>query len=98
MAMGSHQGVLTLALTMALLALLSLANGEVLHIRPTSTRAVVAGPVSPVSTGPLFPRPLFFWHRHYSADARKAPKYTGDMLKLARWLRTGPKMVAEAIS
>ena len=37
--MASHKGVLTLAVTVVLLALPSLTNGEMLHVRPISTNA-----------------------------------------------------------
>ena len=47
-------------------------------------RAIAAGPVSLVSTGPLFPIAL-----PISAIARRTPKqdpkYISDMLKLAKW-------------
>ena len=50
------------------------------------SRAVAAGPVSPVSTGPLFPSlvdcPVL------GGRPCNAPKHLGTMLKLARWLRT----------
>ena len=43
---------------------------------------MAAGPVSPVSTGPLFPSLVA------GGRPRNAPKHIGTMLKLARWLRT----------
>ena len=53
-------------------------------------RAAAAGPVSPVSTGPLFPHLWLAWRRQLASllggPPRKAPKHTGAMLKLARWL------------
>ena len=46
-------------------------------------------PVSPVSTGPLFPSPVACWRRQLTAlvggGPDKSPKHAGDMLKLARW-------------
>ena len=56
-------------------------------------RAVAAGPVSPVSTGPLFPSPMACLALPNRANARQTPMALtqhGDcMLKLnTRWLRT----------
>ena len=55
-------------------------------------RAVAAGPVSPVSTGPLFPSLVACLALPISAIAWRtptnAPKHIGTMLKCARWLRT----------
>ena len=39
------------------------------------SRAVAAGPVSPVSTGPLFPLPWRAWRRQSSAIAQRTPTY-----------------------
>ena len=56
-------------------------------------RAVAAGPVSPVSTGTLFPH---LWvaclalpiSALLSRHPRNALKHKGTMLKLAKWLQT----------
>ena len=54
---------------------------------------VATGPVSLVSTGPLFfSHSWLAWHRQLapllSGRSCKAPKHVRAMLKLARWLRT----------
>ena len=76
------------------------AGSEFTHCprNPTSfvvlCRAVAADPVSPVSTGPLFPSPVACLVSRYQlapllgGHPHKARKHTGYMLKLARWLRT----------
>ena len=43
--------------------------------QPTSHRAVAAGPVSPVSTGPLFPSPWLAWRCQNSAIALQTPTH-----------------------
>ena len=51
-------------------------------------RAVAAGPVSPVSTGPLFPSLVACLTLPISIAcglSRNAPKHIGTMLKLAGW-------------
>ena len=55
-------------------------RGCILHSiqkRPSSmtenSRAVVTGPVSPVSTGPLFPSPVAYLASPISAIARRTP-------------------------
>ena len=58
----------------------------------TYVRAVVARPVSLVQRDHFFPNSWVAWHRHsvtlLGGHPCKAPKHTGDMLKLARWLQT----------
>ena len=54
---------------------------------------IAAGPVSPVSTGPLSPSLVACLALPISAivlggRSRNALKHIGTMLKLARWLRT----------
>ena len=56
-------------------------------------RAVAAGPVSPVSTGPLFPSLVAYLVSQIIAPLlggrpHNVPKHIGTMLKLAKWLRT----------
>ena len=56
------------------------------------SRAVATGPVSPVSTGPLFPSPMACLASPNRANARQTPMARtqhGDMLQHnTRWLRT----------
>ena len=80
-----------------------LSNGLQNAMQLPYARAVAAGPVSPVSTGPLFPLPWRAWRRQshevaplLSERPRMAPKCTPDMLKLARWLRTVRKSSSES--
>ena len=63
---------------------------------------IAAGLVTPVSTGALFPSPVACLALPISAVAwwtlTEAPKHTGGMLKLARWLQTVQKNSSESFS
>ena len=72
---------------------ISLQKNFYLHVVLQTGSAIAAGPVSLVSTGPLFPSlvaclalpiiaPLLGGH------PRNALKHIGTMLKLVKWLRT----------
>ena len=62
------------------------------HLYGVCYRAVAAGPVSPVSTGPLFPSPVACLALPISAIVWRTPTQRPEahryQLKLARWLRT----------
>ena len=66
--------------------------GETESFPGKAYRAVATGPVSPVSTGPLFPSPMACLASPNRANAQRTPMartQRGDMLKnYKRWLRT----------